>query len=74
MGEGEALMTKAQLDRRVAAVKTADAINAIEGAPVSDYARKLSASWARGDMTGEQMKAALQAYHKSIAERVRSRA
>ncbi len=67
-------MTKLQRDRRIAAVKTADAINAIEGVPVSDYARQLSASWARGELTGEQMKAALSAYHKSIAERVRSHA
>ena len=35
--------------KRIAAVKTADAINAIEGAPISSYARSLSASWARGD-------------------------
>ena len=67
-------MTKEQQSRRLAAVKTADAINAIEGVPVSDYARQLSASWARGELTGEQMKAALSVYHKSIAERVRSRA
>ena len=40
-------MTTQQFNRRVAAVKTADAINAIEGAPVSDYARMLSLSWAR---------------------------
>ena len=67
-------MTEKQLNKRVAAVKTADAINAIEGAPVSDYAKQLSASWARGELTGEQMKAALFAYHKSIAEQVRTRA
>ena len=42
-------MTTQQFNRRVAAVKTADAINAIEGAPVSDYARMLSLSWAKGD-------------------------
>ena len=64
----------AVLSRRVAAVKTADAINAIEGVPVSQYAKQLSACWARGELTGEQMKAALQAYHKSIAERVRNHA
>ena len=40
--------------KRIAAVKTADAINAIEGAPISSYARSLSASWARGELTGEQ--------------------
>ena len=34
--------------KRIAAVKTADAINAIEGAPISSYARSLSASWADG--------------------------
>ena len=72
--EGETPMTKLQLEKRVAAVKTADAINAIEGAPVSDYAKKLSASWARGELTGEQMKAALLAYHKSIAAKAQSRA
>jgi hypothetical protein len=67
-------VTKEQQSRRLAAVKTADAINAIEGVPVSDYARRLSASWARGELTGEQMKAALSLYHRSIAERMRSRA
>lgn len=70
--EGELPVTKLQLEKRVAAVKTADAINAIEGAPVSDYAKKLSASWARGELTGEQMKSALLAYHKSIAAQVRN--
>lgn len=55
-------MTVKQLKRRMAAVKTADAINAIEGVPVSDYARTLSLCWARGEITGEQMKAALLAH------------
>lgn len=61
-------MTAKQLNRRMAAVKTADAINAIEGVPVSDYARTLSNCWARGEITGEQMKAALLASHRRIAE------
>ncbi len=52
-------MTSKQISRRIAAVKTADAINAIEGVPVSNYARMLSRSWARGELSGEQMKAAL---------------
>ena len=64
----------AVLSRRVAAVKTADAINAIEGVPVSQYAKQLSLCWARGELTGEQMQAALQVYHNSIAERVRNHA
>lgn len=67
-------MTEMQLNKRIIAVKTADAINAIEGAPVSNYAKQLSASWARGELTGEQVKAALLAYHKRIAEQVRNRA
>lgn len=57
--------------KRIAAVKTADAINAIEGVPVSSYARALSKSWARGELTGAQMKEALLAYHRRIAEQER---
>lgn len=66
-------MTAKQINRRIAAVKTADAINAIEGAPVSNYARTLSRCWARGELTGEQMKAALLASHRKLAEQVRCR-
>lgn len=66
-------MTTKQMNRRVAAVMTANAINAIEGAPVSDYAKKLSVLWARGELTGEQMKSALLASHRRMAEQVRSR-
>ena len=57
--------------KRIAAVKSADAINAIEGVPVSNYARALSKSWARGELTGAQMKEALLAYHRRIAEQER---
>lgn len=67
-------MTAKQINRRIAAVKTADAINAIEGVPVSDYARTLSRLWAKGELTGEQMKAALLASHKKMAGQVQSRA
>ena len=56
--------------KRITAVKTADAINAIEGVPVSLYARKLSASWARGEITGEQMRSALLLSHKKLARLV----
>lgn len=66
-------MTTKQMNRRLAAVMTANAINAIEGAPVSDYAKKLSVLWARGELTGEQMKSALLASHRRMAEQVRSR-
>ena len=51
-------------NRRIAAVKAADAINAIEGVPVSDYAKTLSACWAKGEITDQQMKSALLASHR----------
>lgn len=63
-------MTAAQISRRIAAVKTADAINAIEGVPVSRYAQVLSRSWASGEITGEQMKQALLTSHAKLAAQV----
>ena len=60
-----------ELDRRYAAVKLADAINAIGGAPISDYARELSMRWAKGEITGEQMKQLLLESHREIAERLK---
>jgi len=62
------------INRRVTAVKAADAINAIEGVPVSDYARTLSICWARGELSGEQMKRALLASHRKRALQVKDRA
>lgn len=50
--------------KRAAAVKVADALNKIEGVPVSEHARLLSNKWANGEITGEQMKAALLLVHK----------
>ena len=65
-------MTAAQISRRIAAVKTADAINAIEGVPVSRYAQILSQSWARGEITGAQMKQALLISHAKLAAQVQN--
>lgn len=59
------------LQKRTAAVETADAVIAIEGTPISDYARALSASWARGELTREEMKAALLTYHRNLADQER---
>lgn len=53
--------------RRVAAVKTAEAINAMGGVPVSEYAKELSLKWAQGKITGEQMKQQLLAHHEALA-------
>ena len=67
-------MQTAEQKRRIAAIKTADAINAIEGAPISDFARALSNSWVRGELTDEQAQEALWLYHQQIAERVNGHA
>lgn len=60
-------MTITAKERRIQAVKLADALNAIEGVPVSEYAKMLSRCWANGDLTGEQMKEALLASHYRLA-------
>lgn len=67
-------MTQKQMNRRLAAVKTANAINAIEGAPVSDYAKMLSLRWMRGEITGAQMKAALLDSHRNLTAQVQRHA
>ena len=53
--------------KRFAAVKAADAINAIKGVPVSADAKLLSEKWVRGKLTGEQMKQELLDLHRKIA-------
>ena len=55
-------------NRRIAAVKAADAINAMEGVPISDYAKTLSACWAKGKITDQQMKSALLDYHRKLSK------
>lgn len=67
-------MGEQERKRRIAAIKTADAINAIEGVPVSDYARELSRRWTRGEITGEEMKAALLKSHRRLAAKVNANA
>ena len=53
--------------KRTAAIKVADALNMIEGVPVSAFAKDLSAKWAKGEITGADMKAALIAKHKRLS-------
>ena len=59
-------MTEKDLLRRAAAVKTADAINAMGRVPVSGYAKELSLLWAQGKITCDQMKQRLLAYHETL--------
>lgn len=53
--------------KRTTAIKVADALNMIEGVPVSAFAKDLSAKWAKGEITGADMKAALIAKHKRVS-------
>lgn len=53
--------------KRTSAIKVADALNMIEGVPVSDFAKDLSEKWAKGEITGADMKAALIAKHKKLS-------
>ena len=56
-------MSKRNISRRARAVAFADAINNIEGVPVSTEAQQLSAQWVRGEITGEAMITALLKKH-----------
>lgn len=62
--QGVMLMSPQDYNHRLNAIKVADAINKIESVPVSQYAKELSEKWARGEITGAQMKAALISIHK----------
>ena len=54
--------------KRTAAIKVADTLNSIEGVPVTAFARELSAKWAKGEITGAQMKAFLLEKHRKGSE------
>lgn len=53
--------------KRTTAIKVADALNMIEGVSVSAFAKDLSEKWAKGEITGADMKAALIAKHKRLS-------
>ena len=58
---------KADFHKRLVALKTADAISAIKGVPISADAKFLSEKWVRGELTGEQMKQELLDFHRKIS-------
>ena len=60
------MSTKAR-NRKIQAMKLTDALIAMEGVTVSNYAKTLSQRWADGELTGEQMKEALLAFHRKLA-------
>jgi hypothetical protein len=54
--------------RRIEAAKLAYTINIIEGAPVSDYARRLYKQWVRGEISGQDLKDVLILVHRKCQE------
>ena len=62
--KGASIIIPQLQQRRQNAVRVADAMNKIEGVPVTAFARELSTKWANGEISGEQMKTALLAKHK----------
>ena len=61
---GSDKMSPIEMQKRKRAVKIADAINGIEGVPVSQYAIELSEKWVQGIITASQMKEMLLKVHK----------
>ena len=60
----EEVMSPNQIQRRMKAVKIADAINNIEGMPISEKAKKLSTLWANGELSSSEMKKILIDAHR----------
>ena len=57
-------MKKKTYPRRLRAVRVANAVNKVEGVPVTEAARRLSIQWANGEISGDAMKSALIAAHR----------
>ena len=59
-------MSPIEIQKRKRAVKIADAINCIEGVPVSDFAKDLSDKWAQGTISDSQMIEMLVNAHRKV--------
>ena len=57
-------MSPNQIQRHMRAVKIADAINNIEGVPVSGKAKELSTLWVNGELSSSEMKKILIDAHR----------
>ena len=55
----EEVMSLNKIEKRLKAVKVADAINNIEGVPVSGKAKELSTLWVNGELSSSEMKKSL---------------
>ena len=58
-------MLDTEKEKRKRAEKIAYAINSIEGVPVSEETKRLSARWVNGELTIEQIKAELVKKYKA---------
>lgn len=52
-------MSPNKIEKRRKAVKVADAINNIEGVPISEKAKELSTLWVNGELSSSEMKKSL---------------
>lgn len=59
-------MSPTQIQKRKRALRIADALNSIEGIPVSAYAVESSEMWARGTISAAQMKELLIKAQKKV--------
>jgi len=64
--KGVDFLSKKAYPRRIKAVRVANAVNKIEGVPITDSARRLSVQWAHGEITGETMRSTLITRHMQI--------
>ena len=60
----EKVMSPNKIEKRRKAVKVADAINNIEGVPISEKAKKLSTLWVNGELSSSEMKKILIDAHR----------
>ena len=59
-------MSPVEFEKRRRAIKIADAINGIEGVPISDFAKELSDKWAQGTISDSQMIEMLVNAHRKV--------
>ena len=59
-------MSPIEIQKRKRAVKIADAINGIEGVPVSAFAKDLSEKWVQGTISDSQMIEMLINAHRKV--------
>lgn len=57
-------MSPNKIEKRRKAVKVADAINNIEGVPISEKAKELSTLWVNGELSSSEMKKIIIDAHK----------